>query len=369
MMTFVANLQPHVPLPPGSDEFVVRPDSPGAEIVKWIRAQRSPLLVAGPTGVGKSTELAYAAEALKPFRTSCLIQLDRSLNMRRTTVDEMLQLVARQVASTAVEELGLPLTSELHNAAKAEKSSCWSPATLAEMVINEVNRLSQRKPVTLLIDGLEKVHDAAMADLFFDALTSLGKIAEIVVVIPWHAAFGPKSETIIAEQERLVQIRPVAVVGPDAQAGRRFLWNILSARLGFEQGEAPSISNPLGDEMPNLIHAALDASCGIPRVFLQLIADAATYARLRGAAEFPLVRADLDSAIADQVDSFRRLFLPGDAGACLKAVGTDGREMDLNKKVRLMAHGILIERIKESRPLLELHLLAQRVLEESGNHA
>ena len=61
--------------------------------------------------------------------------------------------------------------------------------------------------------------------------------------------------------------------------------------------------------------------------------------------------------------------LPGDADAALAAAGTDGRELELNRKIRLMAHGILLESAIHRVPVLELHPLALIAIEQGGRRA
>ena len=65
----------------------------------------------------------------------------------------------------------------------------------------------------------------------------------------------------------------------------------------------------------------------------------------------------LADALTDQRESLRRLLTPGDAAAISRVVGTDGRELDLERRVRLLSHGILLERAGSDGPLLEAHPL------------
>ena len=55
-------LAPHRPLEPGDGVYVVRPAGGGDAIASWVAGGGSTVLVGGPTGVGKSTELARAAQ-------------------------------------------------------------------------------------------------------------------------------------------------------------------------------------------------------------------------------------------------------------------------------------------------------------------
>jgi hypothetical protein len=203
---------------------------------------------------------------------------------------------------------------------------------------------------------------------------------ELVAVIPWHAAFGPRAETVIRSGERFVSARALEVDGERGQDGRAFLKSMLLRRLQLPdealdpRSAVQVFSGNLDEERSlvaaksNLVADASMASGGIPRIFLQLMADAASYAKLRRAGEWPIVE-DLRDACTDQVDTFRRLLLPGDADAARATAGTDGRELELGRKVRLMAHGILLERVREQVPVLELHPLAQIAIERGGSHA
>jgi hypothetical protein len=353
-------LMPHVPLRPGADEYVQRPGSASEEIANWILANRSPVLLGGPAGVGKSTELAHAAKLLQPHRVACLIPLDRMENMRRLAPERLLQLIASRVASLAKEQLHLALSAGLLEESQKSASDRWSPSALAQLVLAEVGRLSRQGRITLLLDGLEKVPEGPAALELFDALAALPGEVELVAVIPWHAAFGPRGETIIRAGERFVVAHAPEVDADRGRDGRAFLQDILLRRLQLTE-------EALGPRRSLVIDAAV-ASGGVPRVFLQLMADAATHAKLRRQEEWPIAE-DLKDACTGQVDTFRRLLLPGDAAAAQAAAGTDGRELDLNRKIRLMAHGILLERMREQVPVLEMHPLAQIAIERGGSRA
>lgn len=374
------SLMPHAPIHPGATEYVQRPDGASEKITNWILAKRSPVLLGGPAGVGKSTELAQAAQMLQPHRVACLIPLDRWENMRRLGPDRLLQRIAGSVASLATTTLGLTLSPGLVEESAQEVSSRWSPASLAQLVLVEVARLSSHGRIALLLDGLEKVPEGPAALELFDALAALPEEVDLVVVIPWHAAFGPRAETIIRTGERFVSARALDVSGDSGRDGRVFLRNVLLRRLQLPADAldpdriAQEVSRSLDDERAriaarrDLVADAAVASGGIPRIFLQLMADAASYAKLRREGDWPVIE-DLNDAYADQIDSFRRLLLPGDADAALAAAGTDGRELELNRKVRLMAHGILLESAIHRVPVLELHPLAHIAIEQGGRRA
>lgn len=382
-------LKPHVPLGPSDAQYIERVGSAGHEIVNWIRADRSPLLVGGPAGVGKSTELARAAALLQQDRVACLVQLDRFENMRRVTPERMLYRLVQRVGWIAREVLHLKLSGELVEQltyldtlmAGAPIPSRASAHTLLGAVISETERLSRQGRVTLLIDGLEKVANEEAGRELFDALTTIRDSVELVVVIPWYAAFGPQAESVLRAGERLVSARALEVEGSEGEEGREFLRSLLVRRLNLpnESLDPHAIVrtvDPTGVESARNGRAAIRAvvddairwSGGLPRVFLQLMADAASYAQLRGRGPWPDAE-DMSDACADQVDSYRRLLLPGDAEAIRKAAGTSGMELQLDPKVRLMAHGVLLERIRGGRPVLEAHPLVQATIGRGPENA
>lgn len=378
-------LKPHIPLGPGDAQYVERTGSAGDEIAQWILADRSPLLVGGPAGVGKSTELARAAELLQTHRVSCLVQLDRFENMRRLTPERMLFRIAACVGDVAAEVFQLPLSSSLQSSlvqVKATLDETWEPQFSASAILaalgTEVARISRQGKVTLLIDGLEKVPPVAESLDLFEALASLQEDIELVTVIPWHAAFGPRSETVIRGGERYLPVRAIDVEA--GEPGRAVLRSILLQRLQLpeEALEPNAVAGTVGPSLDqararvaakrNLVNDAIRWSGGLPRVFLQLLADAGSYAKLRRSDPWPIVE-DLNDACADQTDSFRRLLLPGDINAIRAAAGTSGSELELNRKIRLMAHGILLERVRSGAPILDVHPLAQAAFGDGGAHA
>ncbi|MBM3268585.1 MAG: ATP-binding protein [Candidatus Sericytochromatia bacterium] len=361
-------LAPHRPLEPGAQEYLAPPSGGGEEIARWIRAGGATLLVGGPTGVGKSTELAHAAGLLQEDRVACLVPLDRWENMRRLTADRLLLRIAGRLVSVAGEGLGLPISRDLQEtlvkAGVLGSQTVQEPAAglvttapaLLRSTLNEVARTSPQGRVTLLLDGLEKVPPGPGALELFDALGSLPESVDLVVVVPWHVAFGPQSELAVRPGEHFKALRALEIEGAAGEPGRSFLKDLLRRRLG----DALVDMSPLAERekwFATVVDAAAEQSGGIVRTFLQLIAGAGTYARLRDAA-LP-DETDLADAMADQQDSFRRALLQGDTTAILAAEGTDGRELDLGQKVRLMAHGVLLERLRNRLPTLEVHPLAR----------
>ena len=77
----------------------------------------------------------------------------------------------------------------------------------------------------------------------------------------------------------------------------------------------------------------------------------------------------MNDACADQIDSFRRLLLPGDVDAIRSAAGTNGSELELDRKIRLMAHGILLERLRNGIRTLDVHPLSLASFDTGRAHA
>ena len=236
---------------------------------------------------------------------------------------------------------------------------------MARLACNEVARLSRQGRVTLVLDGLEKVPERALATDLFDALALLPESTEIVTVVPWSVAFGPQAgQALVRQGERFVAVRAPEVAAKPGEAGRAFLRHMLARRLGLPAGafDRPSpgpitthLVASVPPDMAEVVERAAELSGGVPRTFLQMVADAGTYAKLRGSA-WP-VAADLVDAVSDQQDSLRRILLPGDRAILKEFDGEDGAEMDPEVKVRMLAHALLLEREVGGAVVLRMHPL------------
>lgn len=352
-------LAPNRPLDPGDGAYLPRPLHPAElRIHDWILTGRSPLLVAGPVGVGKSTELAFAAKAIGQTRVATLVRLDRTENMRTVAPDRVL-LHAGAGALADVRDRHHGVDERLENELKIRLSpgGASRPGSALDVVriaLRESARMTGSKPC-LLIDGLEKTLDEPVARAVFDALAELLDEADLVVVVPFNAAYGPGSETVLAPGERLVLVPPIDVEDEADDAGREFFRDVMARRLDLPPGTS------VPPDFAHVVDRSARLSGGIPRTFLQLIADAATYARAIDGAPWP-DPAHFERALADQQDSFRRLLLPGDAEALKQADGSDGRELPLPRKLRLLSHGLLLERQEDGRSVMRPHPLARVLL-------
>jgi hypothetical protein len=359
-------LAPHRPLSPGDGAYVARPTNGGDAIAAWVVAGGGTVLVSGPAGVGKSTELAQAALALQAKRVACLVQVDRMANMHDLGPDILMRIIAMRLVTVARDHLKLPISQDLLVSAipPSEEDRAAHPdyvrnsgMALVRAAVAEVARVSRQRRVALLVDGLEKLSPGPDTREVLDALSQLPESIDLVMVIPWHAAFAGGIEPILRAGEHLHRVAALETDGAAGLATARFLDLVLARRL-LNADTVPAALEPL-------LGLAFKSSGGIPRVFLQLMADAGTYARVNRAAPWPN-DSDLREAIADQQDSFRRALLPGDTDAIKAVAGTDGRELDFERRIRLMAQGILLERIRDRTVVVEVHPLAVPAIGNSG---
>jgi hypothetical protein len=351
-------LAPHRPLGPDDQEYVARPVGGGDAIAAWVLAGGHTVLVSGPTGVGKSTELARAMVELDAERVTCLVQVDRLTNIHKLTPDELIRLLLRALIDAA-NVRGLALSHGLVKAVQSATAPGHLPylplpmdVSVLRAAIDEITRLAAPRRIAFLIDGFERLVVGSAPEIF-DALSQLQESIDLIVVIPWHAAFGGNVQQILRAGERLHRVLALEIHGPTMPAAEQFASRVLTRRL----------KTNLPPSMPSLVDAAFHLSGGLPRTFLQLMADAGTYARVKRAEDWP-ENSDLLDAARDQQDSFRRALLPGDAAAIGSVAGTDGRELDLERRIRLVAQGILLERVRGGRVVFEAHPLVAPILRD-----
>ncbi len=375
------SLTPHRPLGVDDARYAPPPNQVARRLADTVLSGVATVLVGGPVGVGKSTELAHAAKLLQRERVACLVQLDRFENMRELTPERAQLRAAGALADLAIGPLGLristALTSTLRKSGLLESSLLGQrPSEAMELsagvtlraLIDEVAKASRQGRVALLIDGLEKAGEAATAVL--QAFGALAESVDLVAVVPWQAVYGPRAADVMRPGEKLAVMQAVPVDGADGKEGRAFLARVLEARLGMTEGSlAPEgLARSLladhsvpGPFFEFVLHAA-ELSGGLPRMFLQLVADAGTYARQTWGTDWPVVQPHLQEAARDMEASFLRALLPGDTDALRLVDGTDGREMDLARKVRLLAHAILLERTEKGRTVMRPHPLVRPLL-------
>lgn len=337
-----SKLEPHRPVAPGDPLYVERPTSASAGVVARLQRGARVVLVSGPAGIGKSTELGHVAAEMSAELWPCLVQFDRVGNMRTLSEEDATRVIVKTLNAVAQEKWQVGLSS--------------SGATKWDTLLGRVREVHSKtgREVLFLLDGLEK-SPIEVARPIFDMLGELSEAARVVVIVPWFATYGPSSHTVIHETEKVAHLRPVTVARSGAAVGKNFLMQLVARRL--------ALTTPLPDEAIKVIGSAAQLSGGIPRTFLQLLADAASRAQFSRDADWPDA-SDLREASEDMIDSFRRLLQQGDTEALLAAENTSGTEMELLRKLRLLNHGILLE-YEEGREIkMHMHPLVQPLVKK-----
>lgn len=357
---------------------VARPDSAGKTINDAVRAGCETLLVGGPPGVGKSSELEWAKELLNsgprgPIPGSyaiyreyegALIRLSRRANMRRLRPDQVLALVALEFLYDAYGHHRHDLLpSYPMSAVNAAHEHVFGnkPLGLGEATCVYQDIVSWRPPSagpgpcrTLLIDGLGLAPPSEVEELLGVLGEATPRTIGLVVILPWHTfslgCANVGNKTLVRPCEHFIHARAVDV---SQERGRVFMRGILSQRIEED-------AYVLDEDDAAISEDAIEWSGGIPRTMLQLFAMAGLYARSRGR-QWPSVE-DMSDAIAGHVDSVRRLLQPGDADAIKKVAGTSGIECDPDRRDRLLSHGILLERVTDHEVRLDLHPIAEAAL-------
>lgn len=284
-----SRLRSHVPLAPGAEEYVPRLCNGGDGIARHVMVDRpNVVLMAGPEGIGKSTEIARATAFLAPERPAFLVQVDRHENMGSLTVETLERRIALTVGEQASAR-GANLSGELREmlAALAEPVDAGDSGNIVLRVVREVARAFQGRPV-LLVDGLDKL--LGERDDRLAALAPLTADADLVVVASEHVVLGARE--IITPNESRSLISSVLEVEAD------FFRKLLERRIG-----------PVTDAfVEDVVTPAALQSEGNPRTYLQIIAGAAAIARFDRGADWP-TRRDVDFAVQARTDSFRQLSL------------------------------------------------------------
>jgi energy-coupling factor transporter ATP-binding protein EcfA2 len=364
-------LKPHRPADLDGKGYVPRPEGGAAKLVRLVQAGASPIAIVGPMGSGKSTELGVAARTLPHTGTEFIVAwglFDHfkadSLPLTTASAFAILSATLWQYAQTWDIELSEDLQRKLSSpgllVSPKEDGGASRPASLDVFreTLREVRRASGNKPAVLCCDGLEKV-PADQAREVLDALLQFSAETAIVVVIPTALVVGPSSYDVLSSF-KLFPIGPVPVrddEGDPGREGRAFLKSIVYRRLDLPPPGPPGL-----DEV---LERAAEASGGVPRAFVQLVLDAATYARL-AEREMPTMD-DLRDAMGDHAESLRRLLNKGDVAALREADGTEGLEVEPERRLRFLTHGLLLEYKVGDRVVVHPAPLLAGILGRSGS--
>jgi hypothetical protein len=362
-------LAPHKPVDPSNYSNYIAPKY-GAEQIAEQVLSRHTILIGGPSGIGKSTELARTAKFLQRERLTCLVPIDRWENMRQLNSKQLILRMAGRLAYIAVHNLNIPISEELQMiliVAKVLKDDSIDidetvvvpdEGEVLRRVVSEINQyLPLGKRISFLIDGLDKVpEENSSSQELFEALGALPKSIDLVVIVPWYAIFGPKAASVIRYGEKLIILRALDDLASPNGENLQFLIDILVSRLGINADEVTNNPNRL-----KFVHEAAKWSGGIPQVFLRLLGDAFVNMQTDINGSWPDVSSITD-VVKSYGDGFRRILLPGDTKIINQSVGTDGREIDIKTRIRLMNYNILLERLNNDKPELSIHPIASLVV-------
>ena len=351
------------PLPPGDRRYVRRPWGSGDRLARLVISGLSPIAVTGPSGSGKSTEihraaLALAEAGLHPF----LLHIDSLLSMDDPSPDLVVYVVAEAMLAKVVADNldAVPSRQLVADVAASDPRLARGPglrrdpADLLIQVNTEVCRILGVPRVALLIDGLDRA-PIAVARAAVQGFLRVRDTLPIIVVVDPELTNGPASRDLL-QRYRVFALPaiPVDPGTPAAEAGQEFLWSLLGARLGADV--------PL--EVAPLVRRAAERSGGVVRTFMSLLADAAGYAAIEEQ-EGPTPAA-LDEAIRDRADNIRRLLRDGDLDALGGSAGTDGLEVDVDRRVRFLSAGLLLEYPAGEDTIVQPHPMLARLIANRG---
>lgn len=363
-MTVWNDLDPYRSLGCDDSRYVPRPAGEGSDIVAAIQAGMGGgrIAVNGPAGVGKSTELAAAEQRLREKGEVCRVVLDTMVDLQK--LDEGMLFAALGNVLAPNSRAG-KILAKLSQAAMASaplfqsfasltpNGECPSSAERIDAFRTLLLSLAEQgKTFTLLIDGLEKAPEPVVhRTLIALAEASMGTPTRLAIVLSPASVVGPQAHELLRLYKPL-ELRPIDFQG---NAGKQFFKLLVEKRIGV------SIAK-LADPIRFAINEAIALSGGIPRVFLQLLQDAAGYAALAG--RIDPVPKDVQQARADHMDSLRYLLIQGDVDAIRRATGTDGAELELERRARFLSHGLMLLQGRGRETRLIPHPLLKPLLEQ-----
>jgi hypothetical protein len=212
-----------MPLPEADARYVQRRDNLGHRLLNRVMVPSvARLLLAGPAGCGKSTELRRigltAASRYKVVLCPCDRELDLHRPTRRMLLDyaiarvleecstksklsaDIVRDVRRSIGGThsAIELAIKMLGSKVGEEAPVDDD--FRAATFARLCA-EINQTTS--PVLLLVDGLEKVPSDLLNDVVLDGFVRSPALAacQSVIVIPHWSVYGWRAQRLYEDTE------------------------------------------------------------------------------------------------------------------------------------------------------------------------
>lgn len=347
------------PLPMGDRRYVRRPWGSGDRLASLILAGLSPIAVTGASGSGKTTELGRAALALAERDVfPLLLHVDALVDLADPSPDLVLYVVAEAMLDQVIQQRPevVPSKQVIADIRASDprlgrgSGTRRLPRDLMAQVAEEILRLVDMPGMALLLDGLDRA-PIEVARAAARAFVNVRDALPVVLVVDPSLANGPESRELL-QRFRIFPLPAIPTVAGahGADRGRAFLTEVLERRLG---AELPSALLPVAQR-------AAERSGGLIRSFNELLADAVSYAAV-DAGGLPGEDA-LDEAIRDRADAIRRLLRDGDLGALADAAGTDGLEIEVERRVRFLSHGLLLEYPAGEDMVVAPHPLLQRLI-------
>lgn len=353
------NLDPYRPLDGSDPRYVARPAQLGSDIVAALQSGMGGgrIAINGPAGVGKSTELAAAELRLQGAEPVVRVVLDTQMDLQKLEEAELIVVLLQSLMGMQ----NASVDSHLHHV-QTELSRNRSPdykgkvSDLSLQFKDSFRQLllslaEQRRSPTFLIDGLEKADDNNVQKaLVALAEAAMGTPTRLVIVLSPTSVVGPLAHDLLRLYKPL-ELRPIDV---HVESGRQFFRDLLEKRLEMTLETLDGLTQLA-------IGQAISASGGIPRIFLQLLQDAAGYAALADRDELSLL--DVCQAMDDHMDSLRYLLIKGDAEALQQAENTAGTELELERRARFLAHGLMLLQGRGADTRLIMHPLVKRLFQ------
>lgn len=358
-------LQPDQPLQGFERAYVPRLVG-GDRLAVLVRAGLCPMALTGPHGCGKTTELnrarvVLAAEGMRVFGFD-LAQLwdGPDLDGKRALYGLAVGLVDRTVDMEPGFEPPQALIDDLRASDPTfprGHGKVRPPLDLLEEAIGEVCRFYGKDRLALFVDGLDEVEPRLGRELL-TWLDRAARLADLVVVLSPTLAHGPDNQPVLRRFRLFpVPVPPVLdLMELDGSQGRDFLTRVALGRLEIED-PTPALLQVL-DRMAR-------RSGGLPRTFLRLLRDAGLYAGIESR-PLPAPR-HVREALRDAVLTMQRLLEAGDIEALDKARGTAGLGIEADRRVRFLAHALLVEHASGEDTVVLPHPLLERLIaQETG---
>jgi hypothetical protein len=295
------------PLRTEDTRYVPRQDVLSRQLLNRLRSPTAPtLLLGGPAGCGKSTELIHLQSVLQQDFAVFLCPCDRDLDLYRlkevtlyryvlwrllslcqTNLAPGLQLtqeiIAEVQARTGIQELRMERPFMVFSTVPPEAGR--DPDTLSQTLSRLLSEISGFKPVLLLLDGLEKVPVALFSEAVAPFARSPALLScQTVLILPYWSLHGWESPV----QWPNVEILAIPIVTEGT-----FVEDVIARRAG--------------DVIDVLAMSYLTQySGGVVRDGLQLAASAARFALDEGVAQVALNHAI--AAVAEMRTSYKRIF-------------------------------------------------------------